>query len=131
MAQAFAGVWKIQKIEGAEEYFNAIGHAEMAKDIANITEVEVQVVGKTVTTISKFEGKDNKVDIVVLDDTTEKEGPDGVKIVSKAYMDGATFRQEGSAGNDNWKVTRYIQDGASISEIIAKGTTLKITMVKA
>ncbi|KAK6970785.1 hypothetical protein BgiMline_026473 [Biomphalaria glabrata] len=131
MAQAFAGVWKIQKIEGAEEYFNAIGHAEMAKDIANITEIEVQVDGKTVTTISKFEGKDNKVDIVVLDETTEKEGPDGVKIVSKAYMDGATFRQEGSAGNDNWKVIRYIQDGASISEIIAKGTTLKITMVKA
>ncbi|KAI8767496.1 hypothetical protein BgiBS90_029644, partial [Biomphalaria glabrata] len=50
---------------------------------------------------------------------------------SKAYMDGTTFRQEGSAGNDNWKVIRYIQDGASISEIIAKGTTLKITMVKA
>lgn len=66
------------------DFLSTVGHAEMAKDIANITEIEVQVDGKTVTTISKFEGKDNKVDIVVLDETTEKEGPDGVKIVVSA-----------------------------------------------
>ncbi|KAH9524382.1 hypothetical protein Btru_054363 [Bulinus truncatus] len=130
MAEAFAGKWKAIKIEGADDYFTAIGQPDMAKDIYNITEVEVQVEGKNVTTITNIEGKEPKRDELVLDQTTETDGPNGVKIVSKAYIDGDKFKQEGTAGDNSWTVVRYIEDGACISEITAKEKTLKITMIR-
>ncbi|XP_059160424.1 uncharacterized protein LOC131944004 [Physella acuta] len=130
MAAAFVGVWKLDRVDGAEEYFHATGQTEALQEIEKIASIEILLDGTDLTTITNIDGRDPRRETHTLGETYESQGPGGVKIKAKSYMDGDKLVSEGSAGEMEWIAVRYFRGSAMVTELTSKGKTMTFTLVK-